>query len=237
MKGYPPPGAGDLLELLEEVELLLRRGNARQVAVRAYARFVAEEIAAFRLSLSDSPERYDESREVPGAQRPPGARHFPAALEHLEATDVAAHLTRQLERLGERLPWSSFYGSDLWTRPFLDEIAALKLLGPGSPVPSSRTAAGIFLMGPELLYPLHAHAAEELYLVLAGAIAFRTRSEDPWSEKGPGEIVLHRSQEPHEMKSGPASLALYVWQGEIFEPSWYKSDIDSPDEPPKYPEM
>ena len=217
--------------------MLLRKGNASQAGVRAYARFIADDLATFRLSLSDNPERYDESREGVDSERPRGVRHFPAALGRLRTAEVAAHLGGRLERLGKRFPWSSFYGSDEWTRPFLGEIAALKLLGPGSPVPSARMAAGIFLMGPGVHYPLHAHAAEELYLILAGEIGFRSGPGDAWRDSSPGEIILHRSQEPHEMKSGPASLALYVWEGAIFEPSWYKSDIGSPDEPPKYPEM
>jgi quercetin dioxygenase-like cupin family protein len=99
-------------------------------------------------------------------------------------------------------------------------------------------AMGLFVIGPQVYYPIHAHAAEELYLLLAGTVSFRINPEDEWQAKRAGDLVLHRSQEPHEMRTQrAASLALYIWRGEIFQPSWYKGDMSSPEEPPKYPDM
>lgn len=238
MAAVPPPGAAELLVLLEESELLLRKGGSPHSSVTIYARNLADEIATLRLSLARNPEGYDESRESIGGSRPPGAAHFPKALAAVEGSVGTSRLRRSLEKVATRFPWSSFYAPDAWSRAFIDDIAALKLIGPGSPLPSQRMAVGLFLMGANLLYPLHAHAAEELYLILAGRVSFRTGPREAWRDRGPGDLVLHRSQEPHEMRTGAAAaLMLYFWRGEIFEPSWYKGEMGSPEEPPKYPEM
>jgi hypothetical protein len=87
-------------------------------------------------------------------------------------------------------------------------------------------------------YPLHAHAAEELYLTIGGAIDFRSDPKQQWRATLPGDLVHHRTHQPHEMRTTQrTSVALYLWSGEIFEPSWYKGEMQSPGEPPKYPEM
>jgi quercetin dioxygenase-like cupin family protein len=75
-------------------------------------------------------------------------------------------------------------------------------------------------MAPDTFYPLHAHPAIELYLVIAGHAQWTT----PASERivPPGEFVLHHANQPHAMRTfAEPLLALYGWRGEIDTPAFY----------------
>ena len=233
-----------LSALLEECELLFRKGQSptdrpERLATTRRASELVDELGRERLRWERSPRLKGAPDAAEPASAPPGLRHFRSAAESLREDRFASErFPRLLEETLSLFAWSSFYRRDFWSASFLDEIAALKLLGPAAPAPSERLALGLFLMGPGVHYPLHAHAAEELYLTIGGAIDFRSDPKQPWRTTVPGDLIYHRVHEPHEMRTRErASVALYLWSGEIFEPSWYKGNMETPEEPPKYPEM
>lgn len=175
--------------------------------------------------------------ETPPRRRVPGLRHLEGALPSLPRE--AHRFGRHLRALADALPSSAFYLTDRWSRAFVHDIAALRLVGPKSPLYSRRLKAGVFLMGPGVYYPAHAHAAAELYLPVSGGLRFsRGGSGGPGEFRKPGEPVYHRPHQPHAMESGGWSvLLLYLWMGDLTRPSWYKGDPEDPEEPPKYPAM
>ena len=86
-------------------------------------------------------------------------------------------------------------------------------MGSVGPIESELIACGFLLLGPSTFYPSHHHAAEELYVPLSGIAAWQ-RGDTVWREHGPGTPILHRSGEPHAMRTGGSPLlALYVWRG------------------------
>ncbi len=101
-----------------------------------------------------------------------------------------------------------------------ERIAFAELIGPSGPLDAPDCRVGFTLMAPETLYPLHAHPAIELYLVLSGEAQWTTPTSDRIVP--PGEFVLHRSNEPHAMRTfGAPLLALYAWRGAIDVPAFY----------------
>lgn len=120
-------------------------------------------------------------------------------------------------RSAPRLEWRQTYGTAEVGEEFLANYAFSELLGPRGPRAGRAApgiACGLLLLGAHTLYPPHHHTAQEIYIPLAGAADWR-RSAGPWTRRCPGEVIHHRSEEPHAMRTqADPLLALYLWYGE-----------------------
>jgi mannose-6-phosphate isomerase-like protein (cupin superfamily) len=128
---------------------------------------------------------------------------FPGAKDALAA----------LEQAAPRLAWRQTYGVEDFGAAFLERYGWTEVIGERGPIASDRVAIGFLLLGPDVTYPSHSHDAEEIYLTISGAGAWR-RGADPWRDEPPGAVVHHPSRTPHAIRTGPAPLlALYAWRG------------------------
>lgn len=167
----------------------------------------------------------------------PGRRHFTQAIVVTGAGQHSAWLAA-LAALEPVLPWSPFYGKDNWTQTFLDDFAAAEIIGPDGLIPSNELIMGLFVLGPNVFYPAHAHPAVELYWILNGRPEFQMGAGAAWTVKPAGALVLHPSEISHAIRTGPAPLlALYFWRGDIMGRSWYRHNMADESEPKKYPPM
>jgi mannose-6-phosphate isomerase-like protein (cupin superfamily) len=137
--------------------------------------------------------------------------------------DVASVAEAMAALLGP-LPWRYSYpprpASLIHPVDLGERIAFAELIGPRAPLSAPGCRAGFTLMAPDTFYPLHAHPAIELYLVIAGHAQWTT----PEAERivPPGEFVLHRSSQAHAMRTfAEPLLALYGWSGDIDTPASY----------------
>jgi mannose-6-phosphate isomerase-like protein (cupin superfamily) len=142
-----------------------------------------------------------------------------AGLNH-PASGIAAALAA----LPGPLPWRYSYpprpGSQADPVDLAERIAFAELIGPRAPLDAPGCRAGFTLIAPATFYPLHAHPAIELYLIISGHAQWTT----PDSERivPPGEFVLHDTNQPHAMRTfAEPLLALYGWHGEIDTPAFY----------------
>jgi len=111
------------------------------------------------------------------------------------------------------LAWDQTYSTEDLGAGFLDRYGWSELIGLRGPIASDRIACGVLLLGPEIEYPPHRHAAEEIYLPLSGT-ALWLRGEEGWRQRRPGELIHHPSGIAHAMRTGPEPmLALYLWHG------------------------
>ena len=79
---------------------------------------------------------------------------------------------------------------------------------------ADRLACGFLLLGPRTAFPSHRHAAEELYVPLAGT-AFWQRGRRPYAPCPPGQMLHHSPWLPHAVRTADEPLlALYVWRGD-----------------------
>ncbi len=139
-----------------------------------------------------------------------------AALEAAGDNGIAASLAA----LPAALPWQYHYAARANEPDLADRIAFAELIGPDAPLHAADCRIGFTLMAPATLYPLHAHPAIELYLVIAGHARWTTPDADRIVP--PGDFVLHRSNKPHAMQSfATPLLALYGWRGDIGTPAFY----------------
>jgi len=96
-----------------------------------------------------------------------------------------------------------------------DRLASAELVGPDGILQADSLRLGVFLQSPQTHYPSHSHAAEELYLVLAGTPLWR-KDAGRFEPVSPGSAVQHLSYQRHSMKTeGDALLALWLWTGDL----------------------
>ena len=91
-----------------------------------------------------------------------------------------------------------------------------ELIGPGGPYVSDKVRVGVGFWGPNVCYPSHAHEAEEIYQVLAGAAEFQ-QQDGPWQHREAGDVIYYRSKLWHGFRTGAEPLFLfYMWQAGEF---------------------
>ena len=97
---------------------------------------------------------------------------------------------------------------------YLQRTGYFDLSGPNGPFVDAthRVMVGYWREG--LDYPLHWHAAEEMYCIAAGRTLFAV-DDNPLTLREPGTCIEHASQQPHRMRMDPDPLlALIIWRGQ-----------------------
>lgn len=80
--------------------------------------------------------------------------------------------------------------------------------------------SGLFLMGPNKVYPAHYHPAKETWLVLSGKAQWK-KGDGEWKVKKPEDQFTFEENESHSMKTGDEPLlAIWAWTGDL--DSWAK---------------
>ena len=132
--------------------------------------------------------------------------------------------------------WSEFYRETPWSQSFISRFATGECIGPAGRLRSDDVILGLFVLGPDTYYPPHAHAAEEFYIVIAGAAEFQTGATSDFKAKREGDLILHGSNVSHAIRTSSRPMfAVYGWRGAIGEPSWYRDNMADESEPRKFP--
>ena len=152
-----------------------------------------------------------------GPRRRIEAAFLPVCAALAEAEQGATALTRELVsavvQAAPVLRWQQTYGAGDFGPAFLRAYGWSEFAGLRGPVPSDRLAIGVLLLGPQITYPSHAHAAAEIYVPLSGTALWQ-RGDAPFAAVEPGQVILHPPWMPHAMRTeGAPLLALYLWRG------------------------
>lgn len=101
----------------------------------------------------------------------------------------------------------------------------VELLGPGGIVNSDEVRLGLYGMMPNAEYGIRMHAAEEIYIMLAGAVDWK-RSEAPYKHHLPGDRSYHPSMMPHANRTQELPfMSVYAWHGDISTESYLYKGI------------
>ncbi len=178
-------------------------------------------------------------RSVPGREVR-ALRHAPRVFTALESSRVAEAVDGSLLSAAvdafTAVHWTEFYGLDEWSAGFLDRFANGEGVGPDGPAWNDTVIVGLYLFGPRLHYPRHAHPAEEFYIPLVGDATFEVGLDQPAAERSPGDVVIHPANVSHSIRTGRLpSFGIYGWRGDIGAPSWWRRDMADPDEPVRHP--
>lgn len=181
----------------------------REEATRAGEERRALEVLAGRLGDPALPPGRPQRRQLDAMAL------LPAALQEA-CRGPLGWLAAAFAELEPRLGWTQNrnYSDDKLGPGHMANYAYAVFAGPGGLLEVDDILVSVLLIGPQRLYPAHAHEAEEVYHLLAGPSLWWREGEN-WTARGPGELVHHRPWQPHATKTGNRSLlALASWNGD-----------------------
>ena len=152
-------------------------------------------------------------------------RHLPAvlALPGPPSLGGAAH------DVLDHVCWDEFYDDDPWSAPFLHDFAVGDAVGPGGRFARPDVVLGLFLLGPHVDYPVHGHAAEEVYVVVQGRVAVQLDGRGPHVDLGPADVSWHAADRPHAARTGDLPVLMaYARRGDLAGPAWRADDPEEP---------
>ena len=118
--------------------------------------------------------------------------------------------------------WYQVYTGDGINAAMADLMLAKQIVGPKGLFASNSMRAGIFLLAPHFEYPMHDHAALEVYYVHSGIIDIQNGTDSVQRRLGPGQYSITPSEVPHALHTGDAPvLLLFVWTGNVTAPIWW----------------
>ena len=94
-------------------------------------------------------------------------------------------------------------------------LSAVEIVGPTGMIETDACRWGLFLQDVNHFYPEHAHAAEELYLVIGGTAEWVRDGKGP-APRPPGSFIHHPSWMQHSMRTRDQRLmAMWAWTGNL----------------------
>lgn len=144
--------------------------------------------------------------------------HPLGCLRHLDrAAELAPAQARPLVRLVAEqrndLCWGQTYSEADFGKEFIDNYGWLEVFGTRGHFANDEVAAGLLILGADIVYPDHHHVAEEIYIPLTGGTEWRM-GEGGFRMRAAGEVIHHASNVSHAMRTAEQPLlALYIWRG------------------------
>ena len=147
----------------------------------------------------------------PPSSRLPVCQHVPAALRIARSSSPQlARLAATFETLEPRLAWAvRSSGGPYASANWLEGHANATIIGPDRGLESRNDVAiGVSLLAPNVRYPDHRHAPEEVYLLLTPG-RFQ-HGESSWFEPGASGTLHNEPNIEHAMASQDTPL-LAIW--------------------------
>lgn len=215
----------------------LARATSEQLRQISYDN---NEDAALSRNFADDLERVaNVSLEPQNGQGAPvrALKFAPIVFDTAHENEVSELMSLASSAFG-LVRWTEFYAEDDWSRHFLPSMASGEGIGPDGRLRDNKIIFGLFLLGPNTVYPPHAHPAEEFYLVLSGDPEFQVGAKKPYLTQNPGSVVMHHSNVSHSIRtSAHPFFGIFGWRGGIHERSWYRNDMSDETEPQKFPKI
>lgn len=125
----------------------------------------------------------------------------------------ARPLARFLAAHRNELRWGQTYSAADFGAEFLARYGWLEVFGTRGPFVNDEVAAGLLILGPDIVYPDHHHIAEEIYIPLTGGTEWH-KGDSGFHVREAGEVIHHASNVNHAMRTAKEPLlALYIWRG------------------------
>lgn len=187
-------------------------GIVRQDPMGELNRFFAGLRFVYRKGSDGRPALVDEPDH-------PARQHLERAISAVpEGCDFGARLSN-VARLSS---WVGTYGGDTRTNAVADAIVVAHLAGPGCVLDVGGVRLGLMLIGPGTEYPMHDHAAEELYYVASGTLQVRHGFGDISYTVPTGQTIRTPAGMPHALSVGKGPvLVAWLWMGDVNVPSFW----------------
>jgi len=154
---------------------------------------------------------------------PTVTNHLETALDRTGCAQLTADAVRQLARLVE---WYEIFQGEGIDRDLARGLVAGQVAGPVGIVASSSIRAGLFLLAPDIHYPLHQHAALEIYFVVSGMLILQHGRSGTAFHLRPGQWSVTPCHRVHSLTThGDPCLVIYAWIGEFDAPNWWWEQV------------
>ena len=138
----------------------------------------------------------------------------------LDTCSADANLNECVRALADDVSWYQVYQGKGIPASLSEGMLAGQIVGQKGILKSEKLRTGLFLLAPGLFYPLHTHAAQEVYLAIAGNIQIQHGLEGKPFDVGSGHHSYTPGNKLHSLKTGEAPvLLLYIWIGEVDSPN------------------
>jgi len=190
--------------------------GAQSIPARCRTRVFCGVYSASHPNPSGIMSVYDSSSTWPTAKR-----DFPRAeLSDLCAADVPSAEMAVLNVLqnacfGDALHWFQNMSEQWCSRNAGRSDTSCVIVGNVSeaPIYHDHINMGFMYVGPNNVYPSHAHSAKEAYHILAGK-CFCSRNNSPFVLKVAGDVVIHEPHDVHAMETKESGVfVLWVQTG------------------------
>ena len=141
------------------------------------------------------------------------------ALNGLKCGQDLADAARSLAVI---LRWNEIMQGDAIDPSLARGLVAGQISGQVGFKNSPSLKAGLFLLAPGIHYPLHQHAARELYFVLSGTLTLQHGLDGEPFHVEPGQFSITPSSRLHALTtSEDPCLIFYAWIGDIEAANWW----------------
>jgi len=139
------------------------------------------------------------------------------------APAASQHLVQAFCDQRSQLDWRQTYSETDLGRAFLDRYGWTLLVGPDAPLHSDTLLSGVLLLGPDIEYPRHHHAAEEVYVVLSGRASW-SLGDGAWQVKPGGSAIHNPPWQWHGMRTdqGEPTVLGFLWNAGAVEKSRFR---------------
>ena len=137
-------------------------------------------------------------------------------IANILGTPNALPCAQQVSEVLGDLSWHySGYDDGRITENVALRMQTVELIGAHGMIYDDSCRVGLFAQTANTDYIIRTHAAEELFVQIAGEGEW-CKGDIPYSTRGPGERMHHASYEPHASRTTHSALiALWVWAGEL----------------------
>ena len=120
------------------------------------------------------------------------------------------------------LDWAQVYDGGGIDPKLAKGMLSAQFVGTYGRYASLKVAAGLFMLAPDIHYPLHTHEAAEVYLCISGRLQLCHGMKAKSFDITPGQLSITPSGRVHELStySEPTLLA-YIWIGDLMAPTWW----------------
>lgn len=173
-----------------------------------------------------------EQKNLNYQERPYFPGHSKSYLYKLASFKQSSEkLSNMTIELANKLGWYKIIeGFDL-DKNLANGLFATQLCGPRGLIKSNDIYFGLFLLAPNILYPLHQHDAVELYCVCSGELKINHGRTSRPEKLRQGSFSLTPSKQVHSLRTGTNPCLLsYVWLGEnekLPGNSWWWQEEDN----------
>lgn len=155
-------------------------------------------------------EKLASGREADPVRVPTAALLGQALKPACQPESKFENLANRILHLDPLLSWKRRAGDAPHASPsYADGHANAMVVGPGGLEERRDVWVGLSLLAPDVRYPDHRHAPEEIYLVLSDG-QFR-QGERAWFTPGIGGTLYNEPNILHAMASSPSTPFLAVW--------------------------